>query len=375
MTWRRPRTDALRSSLIVWGGWLLVTGVVFSFASGIIHPYYTVALAPAIAALVGIGVVELWRRRLETNQVARWLLVALVAVTAVWTYQLLGRASWHPELRWIALGAGALAIVALLVPVLSRAVIVAPLVALALLLAPAAYAVQTASTSHTGALPSAGPAATTSFAGFGGGRGAFGGGATRGGSTGAGGFGGGSGQPGGSASRVRRIRARPTRARPTRARPRAVVRPPAGSPADRVRNAPVGHGPIVGRRRRNGWSGWRVHRRFGSAGSRCRGTRAATPGSPPRPVTTRRRSLELATGDSVMAIGGYNGTDNATTLARFAKLVQAGKIHYYVGDSSGFIGSTAADTSVAYRIQQWVAKNYTSTTIGGTTVYDLTTSS
>ena len=52
-TWRRPRTDALRASVLVWGGWLLVTGIVFSFASGIIHPYYTVALAPAIAALVG----------------------------------------------------------------------------------------------------------------------------------------------------------------------------------------------------------------------------------------------------------------------------------------------------------------------------------
>ena len=59
LTARRPRTDPLRGSLIVWGGWLLVTGLVLSFASGIIHAYYTVALAPAIAALVGIGVVSL----------------------------------------------------------------------------------------------------------------------------------------------------------------------------------------------------------------------------------------------------------------------------------------------------------------------------
>ena len=63
LTARRPRTDALRASAIVWGGWLLVTGVVLSFASGIIHPYYTVALAPAIAALVGLAGVELWRAR------------------------------------------------------------------------------------------------------------------------------------------------------------------------------------------------------------------------------------------------------------------------------------------------------------------------
>ncbi len=49
--------------LLLWGGWLVVTGLVFSFAQGIIHPYYTVALAPAIGALVGIGAVTPWRHR------------------------------------------------------------------------------------------------------------------------------------------------------------------------------------------------------------------------------------------------------------------------------------------------------------------------
>ena len=55
--WRgsRPRTDRTRAALVLWGGWLLVTGLVFSLGKGIIHPYYTVALAPAIGALVGIG--------------------------------------------------------------------------------------------------------------------------------------------------------------------------------------------------------------------------------------------------------------------------------------------------------------------------------
>jgi 4-amino-4-deoxy-L-arabinose transferase-like glycosyltransferase len=54
---RAPRTDRLRASLIVWGGWVLCTGVVLSFASGIIHPYYTVALAPGIAAVVALATV------------------------------------------------------------------------------------------------------------------------------------------------------------------------------------------------------------------------------------------------------------------------------------------------------------------------------
>ena len=63
LSWRAVRTDRLRAAALLWGGWLLVTGGVFSFMAGIIHPYYTVALAPAIGALTGIGAVTLWRRR------------------------------------------------------------------------------------------------------------------------------------------------------------------------------------------------------------------------------------------------------------------------------------------------------------------------
>ncbi len=63
LTRRAPRQDRTRAAFILWGGWLLVTAAVFSFAQGIIHPYYTVALAPAIGALVGMGAVELWRHR------------------------------------------------------------------------------------------------------------------------------------------------------------------------------------------------------------------------------------------------------------------------------------------------------------------------
>src|SRR6185295_14681286 len=43
----------LRAAALIWGGSLLVTGGVFSYMAGIFHPYYTVALAPAIGALVG----------------------------------------------------------------------------------------------------------------------------------------------------------------------------------------------------------------------------------------------------------------------------------------------------------------------------------
>ena len=63
LTRRAPRTDRTRAGFLLFGGWLLLTGAVFSFAQGIIHPYYTVALAPAVGALVGMGASTLWRRR------------------------------------------------------------------------------------------------------------------------------------------------------------------------------------------------------------------------------------------------------------------------------------------------------------------------
>ena len=60
-TRRAPRTDRSRASLLLWGGWLLITALVFSYMGGIIHPYYTVALAPAVGALVGTAAVQLWK--------------------------------------------------------------------------------------------------------------------------------------------------------------------------------------------------------------------------------------------------------------------------------------------------------------------------
>ena len=52
--------------------------------------------------------------------------------------------------------------------------------------------------------------------------------------------------------------------------------------------------------------------------------------------------LELSTGRSVMAIGGFTGSDNAITLARFEQLVAQGKIHYYVAGGGGAGGGTGA---------------------------------
>ncbi len=95
---RSPRSDPLRAAALIWGGWLLVTAVVFSFMSGIVHPYYTVALAPAVAALVGIGATLLWQNR--SLPPAATALAGTVLVTSVLACVLLTRAEgWLPWLR------------------------------------------------------------------------------------------------------------------------------------------------------------------------------------------------------------------------------------------------------------------------------------
>src|SRR5947207_4316857 len=92
------RTSIARASYLMWGGSLLVTGAVFSFAQGIIHPYYSIALAPATGALVGAGSVELWRRR--GDLLARLFLAGAVGASAAWAYGLLdGSPDWNPGLK------------------------------------------------------------------------------------------------------------------------------------------------------------------------------------------------------------------------------------------------------------------------------------
>jgi 4-amino-4-deoxy-L-arabinose transferase-like glycosyltransferase len=340
-TRRRPRTDLLRATLLLWGGWLVVNGLVFSYASGIIHPYYTVALAAPIAAVVGVGFTLLWRIR--KLLAARLVLAATLAVTAGWTIDLLGRASsWHPELRWlVALGA-VVAIGALFVPrrMFSRIGIVAGAASvLTLVAAPAAYSLQTASVAHSGSLPTAGPSATGGFGGGGpgGGRGGFGGGAPGGGTgAGTGGFGGGGtgGQAGG----------------------------PTGGQAGGTTGGQGGGGGVA-------LNGTTVSAELTAA---LEADKDSYTWSAATVSANEAGSMELATNTAVMSLGGFNGTDPAISLDAFKKLVAAGKIHYFIAGGQGsFIGSTQSNTSTAYQIQQWIESNFTASTIGTTTVYDL----
>ena len=53
--WRWRDDSQLRASVVLWLGWVVLFGGVFSYTQGIYHSYYTAALAPGIAAVVGMS--------------------------------------------------------------------------------------------------------------------------------------------------------------------------------------------------------------------------------------------------------------------------------------------------------------------------------
>jgi 4-amino-4-deoxy-L-arabinose transferase-like glycosyltransferase len=83
---------------------------------------------------------------------------------------------------------------------------------------------------------------------------------------------------------------------------------------------------------------------------------------------------QLATGDPVMAIGGFNGSDPAPTLAQFERYVAEGRIHYYLAGGGGFggFGGGGGGTSPSSQIASWVKAHFTASTVDGVTIYDLT---
>ncbi|GAA2902284.1 hypothetical protein GCM10010472_70600 [Pseudonocardia halophobica] len=338
-TRRAPRTDRMRGSLLVWGGWTVVTGLVFSFMSGTIHPYYSVALAPGIAALVALGGREAWSAR--DTWTGRATLAVSAAVTAVWAFVMLGWSpTFLPWLRWVVLVVGLLAAAAFLIPAGRQrwGVAVAGAAVLAGIAAPTASAAVTATTAHTGSIPSAGPA-VEGAEGFGGMRGAdarFGDrtdGRSVEGAQGAVPDGTQGGVPGGAAGI---------------ASPGAVAGPGGfgGGPGGGGPGAESVDAELVTLLR--------------NAGTRWA---AATTGS------QGAASMELASGASVMAMGGFIGSDPYPTLQQFQQYVANGEIRYFVtGGMGGGPGGRGGATS---EITTWVEQHYTATTVGGRTVYDL----
>ncbi|QQC58608.1 glycosyltransferase family 39 protein [Rothia kristinae] len=331
-TRRAPRTDATRAALLVWGGWLVLTAGIFSFMRGTIHPYYVVALAPAVAALVGIGAVELWRGR--EHAPAGWTLAGALLVTVVWDAALLRgtAADWLPWLRWTLLVGGSLTAVALAAGAdrlrLGRFRGLGAVLALAGLvfggLGTAAWGVATVGQAHTGSTPSSGPAVA--------------------GAAGAGGPGGAAGGAG---------------AAPEGADSGAGGQD--GTDQDSASGTQGGSAPAAGGAGQSSAELTQLLREAGTEYS------AATIGA------TGAAQHMLDSDTEVLDIGGWNGSDPYPTLEQFQQMVSDGRIRYFLagGMGGGMGGGSGETTSSA--ILSWVQQHYTATTVDGTAVYDLST--
>jgi 4-amino-4-deoxy-L-arabinose transferase-like glycosyltransferase len=284
LTWSAPRTDLRRAALVLFGGSMVSTGLVFSFMQGTIHPYYTIALAPSIAATLALTGSVLWEQR--AGWTARIVAAVMVESTVVWDAHLLG--SWHPELKVALIVVSVIAVAGIMFrEFLGRFAVVAVLAALLVGVGGSgAYAVSTAGHTHSGSIPSVGPSTSQ--------------------------MGGGSSSNSSSNTALTALLAATT----TR------------------------------------WAA-----ATNSAGSSA--------------------PLQIGSGRAVMAIGGFNGSDDSPTLAQFEAYVKAGDIAYYVasgqsGGGAGGGGGTGGGSTSATQIATWVAAHYKATTVGGTTVYALT---
>ncbi|MFE1790785.1 ArnT family glycosyltransferase [Streptomyces sp. NPDC059525] len=386
VTWRAGRAaDSLqsmaRAAFLAWGGCLLITAVVFSWMQGIFHEYYTVALAPFVAALVGMGVAVLWEER--GGRAAVVTLSGTLALTAVWSYVLLGRSSGYlPWLRWAVLVAGLLAAAGLpFAGRLERRVLlgVAALGLGAALAGPFAYCLTTIGTGHTGSIVTAGPA----VAGGRGGPMGFGPGGERfrGGLPGLpGGPGGG---PGGGTPQGQGGQGGMPQGFPQGAGPGSPGQA-GGAGAAAGRSGTGGGGRAGGPGMRGGAGGLLDGARV-SAGARAalRADAGRYTWAAAAVGSQNAASYQLASGRPVMPLGGFNGSDPSPTPEQFKAYVKAGKIHYFIaqgglegagelrtGGRAGGQGGPGGSASTA--IDSWVRANFKAVTIGGTTFYDLT---
>lgn len=276
---KTPRTNRGRAAVIFWMLWLLIHIVVFSMTSGVIHPYYVVVMAPAVAALVGISLPFLWGAYTRRKPYA-WLLPVLVGVTAVTTVIILGYAGTMTWLMWTVGLLGIVGMIGLLINLytprrwLQNLAIVATLSACTL--APTVYTLATVNITHTGSIPTAGPSST----------------AMR-----------------GSNNET--------------------------SQADSQL--------VQYLLRHQHGATWLVA--VASANESA--------------------AIQLTSGQPVMAVGGFNGSDTPLTLEQFKQLVKDGKVNYYAISSHGRGGGPGGGNN---EITVWVKQTGTTVNYGGSDV-------
>ncbi|EGD54362.1 ArnT family glycosyltransferase [Gordonia neofelifaecis] len=348
---KAPRTDLRRAHLSIFGLWMLIMIGTFSFMAGIFHSYYTAAIAPALAAVIAGAAAVCWREREKL-----WVRIVLAAATwtaAIWGFVLLDRSpDFVPWLRQVMIVVGIVAGVLLLFARSGVLAIVAAGAAIAAgLVGPLAYTIDTVTTAKQGSIISAGPQVEGEFGPGGmGGRhrmnGAF------------------PGMPGGPGAQN-------------------------GTPGGPGQGFPGMGGPGTSQ---NGFPGMGGPGKGGSpAGGLLNGS---TPSDEMVAVlradadeytwvaaaigSNEASGYQIASGYSVMPIGGFNGTDPSPTLAQFKQYVADGKIHYFIaggrGDrgGEGFGGPGMGESGTSSEISSWVKANFNTRTVDGVTLYDLT---
>lgn len=328
-----------RAQIVIFGTWLVVTWLVFSFMAGIFHAYYTVALSPAIAALVAICGASLLA--LRDRPWMPGITGLLIAMTSTWDMALILRSG---SFVWLGVCIGVIGVVAGLAlciigfwmqdrlpttwPLTLKhgAHGVAAIGVVALLAGPIVWTACTISTDHTGSIVTAGPSGSMDGGPGGGGPG-------------------GNGAPNGAGGSADDSSSGESDSDST-----DVGMPNGGSG---LLGGTSANDSLVELLTQNA-SGYRWA--------------AATTGS------QNAASYQLASELPVMAIGGFNGSDPAPTLDEFKAYVAQGLIRYYIasgGMGGGMGGTQLGGSSAASEIAEWVAQNYTAQTIGNTTVYDL----
>ncbi|MBT1172152.1 glycosyltransferase family 39 protein [Bifidobacterium sp. MA2] len=361
------RTDLRRANVLAWGSWLVVTWLTFSFMAGIFHQYYTVALAPAVAALVAIALAGLWSKR--DLFWARAVAALLTLVNTFWAVELLGRSTWLPWLKYVVMAAGLVATLLLIVAAAAAVpmrdmrflrtermtrmisvmgVVGGALAAVALMAGPLAWTAYTVSTGHTGSIVTAGPNVTNST-GMGGGPGGG-----MGGPGGQGGPGGGMGMPGQSSDGQDDQNDQSSDGQ---------SQSDGSGESQNSQNGPGGRGGMGGGLLGGGTASSEVVSLLQKDADQYRWA-AATTGS------QNAASYQLASEEAVMAIGGFNGSDPAPTLEQFKSYVKQGLIHYYIS-GGGMGGNQLGGSDAASEIASWVAENYEAQTVDGVTIYDL----
>lgn len=362
---RAPRTDLTRAALLLWGGWTALHYLTFAMAEGTMHPYYTTALAPGIAALCGGGGVMLLRA-FRTDTRWAWVLPAGLAVTAVWAVVLLRRASGWNTWLWPAVAVVmALAIVGLLVfrsatglrvRLLAASVTAAVVAAVA---GPAAYAWSVPSGSGGGmggTNPTAGPSTESGFGGGPGGGGAPGGG--------------GGGQLPGGTQQGRQADGQNGGQNGGFPGGQQDGQMPDGGNGQ----APDGAGEMGGTAP-GGTDTGSGTRPGGAGGGGMGGGMGAGASSELIAYLKKHQDgaewllavsssqsaaqLILSSGEPVISMWGWSGSDKAMTLARLKELVRKGELHYIQIGGGGMGGGPGGGSDVSTAVTEWVQKNGT----------------